>query len=249
MKLNLFLAAALLASSAAAQTTATQTTPKPAPQHSTSSAAAPAANPTAVIRTSAGNFSCVLFKDKVPHAVDNFIGLATGRKPWTDPRTHEKKTNTPLYDGTQFVRVIPNFMIQGGSPLNTMSGGPGYEIKDEFAPGLNFDQPGMLAYANSGPNTNGSQFFITEVPTPHLNPCLDQGGCDRGGQHVPYGYGYTIFGKCDPIGLVAAIARAPRNEAAGDRPTNPVKIEHIDISGAGASAATPNRRPPLPRKQ
>ena len=202
-----------------------------------SQTAAPASkNPTATIETTAGNFSCELFKDKVPNAVDNFIGLATGTKDWRDPFTHAKKHGKPLYDGTTFHRVISDFMIQGGDPLGNGQGDPGYSFKDEFAPGLNFSQPGMLAYANSGPNTNGSQFFITEVPVPYLDPCLDAAGCNRGGRHVPKGYGYTIFGQCTPVSLVSRIARVQKD--ANDKPYHPTKIVHVKIENAGAASSS-----------
>ena len=194
-------------------------------------------NPSALIKTTAGNFTCELFKDKVPGAVDNFIGLAKGTKPWRDPETHAKKIGKPLYDGTIFHRVIPEFMIQGGDPLGNGQGDPGYSIKDEFVPGLTFDQPGMLAYANSGPNTNGSQFFITNASVPYLNPCLDAAGCSRGGRHVPKGYGYTIFGQCTPVSLAAEIARATRD--ANDKPYKPVKILHISILQPGQTSEAP----------
>ena len=207
-------------------------------------AQAPAAasqNPTAIIKTTAGNFTCELFKDKVPDAVANFVGLATGTKEWRDPHSHAPQKGKPLYDGTIFHRVIPEFMIQGGDPLANGEGDPGYTFKDEYAPGLTFDQPGMLAYANSGPNTNGSQFFITEVAVPSLNPCLTAGGCNVSGHHFPKGYGYTIFGQCSPVSLVAQIARAPR--AANDLPYHPVKIIHIQILKPGQTAAAPAAKP------
>jgi len=122
----------------------------------------------AVFQTSRGNIVVKLFEKDAPKTVDNFVGLATGKKEWVDPRTG-KKSNARLYDGTSFHRVIPQFMIQGGDPLGTGTGGPGYKFEDEFQSGRKFDRPGLLAMANAGPNTNGSQFFITEVPTPHLN--------------------------------------------------------------------------------
>ena len=114
------------------------------------------------------NLVVKLFEKDAPKTVANFVGLATGKQEWVDPRTG-KKSNARLYDGTAFHRVIPQFMIQGGDPLGTGTGGPGYKFEDEFQSGRKFDRPGLLAMANAGPNTNGSQFFITEVPTPHLN--------------------------------------------------------------------------------
>src|SRR5215831_3447600 len=182
-----------------------------APKPSTAKPATPAASQPvqAIFETTLGNINCTLFPDKAPITVDNFIGLATGSKDWKNPSNGATMHNRPLYDGTIFHRVIPNFMIQGGDPLGNGSGGPGYSFKDEFSD-LKFDVPGRLAMANSGPNTNGSQFFITEVPTPHLD-----------GLH-------TIFGQCDNNELVKQIARAatdPRN----DRPFNPVKITHVKI--------------------
>jgi cyclophilin family peptidyl-prolyl cis-trans isomerase len=177
-------------------------------------AADTAGNPKAVIETTAGNFTCTLFKDKAPVTVENFIGLAEGTKDWTNPVSHVKKHNTPLYDGTIFHRVIPGFMIQGGDPAGNGTGDPGYRFKDEFDASLKFDRGGRLAMANSGPNTNGSQFFITEVPTPHLN-----------GRH-------TIFGQCEPVSLVTKITKMPRDPAT-DKPFQPVKITHIKITPAG----------------
>jgi peptidyl-prolyl cis-trans isomerase A (cyclophilin A) len=122
----------------------------------------------AAFETSQGTFVCKLFTKDAPKTVENFVGLATGEKEWTDPRT-KKSSKEPLYDATVFHRVIPEFMIQGGDPLGEGIGGPGYKFGDEFKSGKKFDKPGLLAMANSGPNTNGSQFFITEVPCPWLN--------------------------------------------------------------------------------
>jgi peptidyl-prolyl cis-trans isomerase A (cyclophilin A) len=186
--------------------------------------AAPAANPKAIIHTTAGDLACELFPKQAPKTVENFIGLATGTKDWTNPKTHKKEHGVPLYNGTIFHRVIPNFMIQGGDPEGTGEGGPGYSFEDEFAPDLNFDVPGRLAMANSGPSTNGSQFFITEVPTPHLN-----------GHH-------TIFGQCTPesVELVKQIARKA-TDPRDNRPYDPVKITKIDITGLAKPRATPRK--------
>jgi len=182
-------------------------------------AAATALPPTAIIDTTAGKLTCVLFPDKAPIGVANFIGLARGTKDWTNPATGRKMHGVPLYNGTIFHRVIPSFMIQGGDPIGTGVGDPGYKFKNETSPDLQFDRPGRLAYANSGPDTNGSQFFVTEVPYPSLNG------------------GYTIFGQCDDpsVELVKKIARMPRN--GNDRPNDPPKIVKITILHAGGTHA------------
>ena len=130
----------------------------------------------ATFQTSLGEIVVKLLPEKAPKTVANFVGLAEGTREWKDPRSGQS-VKRPLYDGTVFHRVIPDFMIQGGDPLGTGTGGPGYRFEDELGPDNRFDRPGLLAMANSGPNTNGSQFFITEVPTPHLNR------------------GHTIFGE------------------------------------------------------
>ena len=170
----------------------------------------PGSQPRAVIETSAGSIHCTLFPDKAPETVANFIGLSTGKKDWIDPRNQTKRSGVPLYEGTIFHRVIPGFMIQGGDPTGTGRGDPGYQFKDEFSD-LTFDRAGRLAMANSGPNTNGSQFFITAAPTPWLN------------NH------HTIFGQCEDLGVVEKII----NGKAGpdNRPVNPVKVNHIAIVG------------------
>jgi len=192
-------------------------------QPATPPAAQPAnPDPTAIIHTTAGDLHCVLFPKIAPIGVANFIGLANGTKDWTNPVTHAKKHSIALYDGTIFHRVIPEFMIQGGDPAGNGSGDPGYKFKNETSPSVTFDRPGRLAYANAGPDTNGSQFFITEVPYPSLN-----------GK-------YTIFGQCDAaaVALVREIARMPTN---GETPAHPVKITHIEIhvaATAGAKAAS-----------
>ena len=200
------------------------------------------ASPTAIIHTSAGDLKCTLFPAQAPKAVANFMGLAKGTKPWKDPATGNTVHGKPLYDGTIFHRTIPEFMIQGGDPSGTGSGDVGFEFEDELHPDLLFDQPGRLAMANRGPNTNSSQFFITEKEVPFLNPCLDPNGC-MGGRRAPNS-GYTIFGQCDEasVELVKKIARMPW--AAARRvmtttavPQNPVKITHIEIQGAGAKPA------------
>ena len=179
------------------------------------------ADPTAIIHTSAGDLHCTLFPKVAPIGVENFIGLAEGTKDWTSPIGHVKKHGVPLYDGTIFHRVIPQFMIQGGDPAGNGTGDPGYKFKNETSPTVKFDRPGRLAYANAGPDTNGSQFFITEVAYASLNG------------------GYTIFGQCDDaaVELVKHIARMARDS--NDRPQSAVKITHIEIHGAGASTAKP----------
>src|SRR5215470_12618400 len=117
--------------------------------------AAAEANPAAIIHTSAGDMHCTLFPKQAPIGVDNFIGLAEGTKDWTNPVSHAKKHGVPLYDGTIFHRVIPDFMIQGGDPAGNGAGDPGYQFKNEIVSSLTFDRPGRLAYANAGPDTNG----------------------------------------------------------------------------------------------
>jgi len=206
--------------------------------------ARPAGPPVATIDTSAGKLTCTLFPDKAPKTVANFIGLATGTKDWTDPKTNQLVHGKPLYDGTIFHRVIPGFVIQGGDPLGTGEGGPGYKFDDELSADLTYDKPGRLAMANSGPNTNGSQFFITTDPLPQLNPCLDAGGCDRGMRHMGPNTGYTIFGQCDDasVALAKQIAAAPRNSQ--DLPNNPVTIKHISISGIEPPKKAPVRKKP-----
>src|SRR5208283_4802411 len=124
-------------------------------------------DPTAIIETTDGNITCTLFPDQAPVTVANFIGLANGTKAWKNPKTGQMM-HTPLYDGTICHRVIPNFMIQCGDPAGNGTGGPRYAFKDEVSSGLTFNQPGRLAMANSGPDTNGSQFFVTEAPYPSL---------------------------------------------------------------------------------
>ena len=211
-------------SAAWGQAAATQAAPK------TGAAAKPAGTatthaetkPTAIINTSAGKMTCTLFPDKAPIGVANFIGLASGTKDWKNPVSGATKHGVPLYDGTIFHRVIPGFMIQGGDPAGNGTGDPGYQFKNEATPDLLFDKPGRLAYANSGPGTNGSQFFITEVATPHLNG------------------GYTIFGQCDEasVALVKQIASMSRDPS-NDKPFRPVKIIHVSIVHGTGTAPKP----------
>jgi peptidyl-prolyl cis-trans isomerase A (cyclophilin A) len=165
---------------------------------------------TATLRTNHGTVVLRLFPDYAPKTVQNFVELAEGSREWTDPRT-TKSSNGKLYDGTVFHRVIPRFMIQGGDPLGTGTGGPGYEFADEFHPDLSFNRPFLLAMANAGPGTNGSQFFITTVPTPHLN-----------GRH-------TIFGEViEGSEIVDDISNVKTGR--NDRPVEDVVIESVEIS-------------------
>jgi peptidyl-prolyl cis-trans isomerase A (cyclophilin A) len=175
--------------------------------------------PVAVIETGMGDLTCVLFPKVAPVGVANFIGLARGTKDWTDPKTGKAMHGVPLYDNTIFHRVIPEFMIQGGDPAGTGSGNIGFQFQNESSTDVSFDRPGRLAYANAGPDTNGSQFFITEVPYPSLDG------------------NYTIFGQCDDdsVELVAKIARKWRNQ--NNRPHKPVVIKHIRIDDGTTKAS------------
>jgi peptidyl-prolyl cis-trans isomerase A (cyclophilin A) len=149
--------------------------------------------------TSMGIISATLFEKEAPRTVANFVGLATGASAWLDPHTGEE-VSRPFYDGLVFHRVIPEFMIQFGCPVGKGTGGPGYRFRDEFAPGLKHDRPGMLSMANAGPNTNGSQFFITEVPTPWLD-----------GKHA-------IFGEVtEGLELIKDIARTGNAQVSMER--------------------------------
>jgi peptidyl-prolyl cis-trans isomerase A (cyclophilin A) len=227
---------------AGAQTAAKSSAPSSAPQKAPQAATAKA-SPTAVIHTTAGDLKCTLFPAQAPKAVANFVGLAKGTKPWKDPATGTT-VRKPLYDGVIFHRTIPEFMIQGGDPSGSGGGDVGFEFEDELHPDLLFDQPGRLAMANRGPNTNSSQFFITEKEVAFLNPCLDPNGC-MGGRRAPNS-GYTIFGQCDEssVELVKKIARMPCGAgmactANNSRPQNPVKITHIEIQGSGSAGPKP----------
>lgn len=194
---------------------------KPASAAKPATAPSSAAKPTAVIDTTAGKMTCTLFPEKAPVGVANFIGLATGKKDWKNPVSGATKHGVPLYDGTIFHRVIPGFMIQGGDPAGTGSGAdPVPPFRNEVSPDLRFDRAGRLAYANTGqPVSNSAQFFITEVPTPHLNG------------------GYTIFGQCDDatVAMVKQIASMTRDS--NDRPYRPIRINHVTIQTGGAATA------------
>jgi peptidyl-prolyl cis-trans isomerase A (cyclophilin A) len=207
----------------------TAAAPKLSPGKSAGTAAA-STEPTAVIHTTAGDLHCTLFPKIAPEGVKNFVGLANGTIDWTSPSSHAKKHGVPLYDGTIFHRVIASFMIQGGDPAGNGTGDPGYKFKNETSPSVTFDRPGRLAYANSGPDTNGSQFFITEVPYPSLNG------------------NYTIFGQCDEaaVELVKQIARMATD---GEKPLRPVKITHIETHHAGGAAAKPAAKAPPAAKK
>lgn len=165
---------------------------------------------TAVFHTSQGSFVVSLMSGHAPKTVENFLALATGAKEWTDPRDGAAKSD-PLYPGTIFHRVIDGFMIQGGDPTGTGTGGPGYTFEDECPPdGPTFNQSGRLAMANAGPGTNGCQFFVTVAETPWLN-----------GRH-------TIFGQVtEGYDVVEAISKL--STRLQDRPADDVVIERIDI--------------------
>ena len=165
---------------------------------------------TALLRTNHGDVVVRLFPDHAPKTVRNFVELAEGTREWTDPRTR-RTDRAKLYDGTVFHRVIPDFMIQGGDPLGTGTGGPGYKFGDEIHPDLQFTRPYLLAMANAGPGTNGSQFFITTGPTPWLN-----------GKH-------TIFGEVvSGSEVVDAISHV--KTGGGDRPVEDVVLESVEIT-------------------
>jgi peptidyl-prolyl cis-trans isomerase A (cyclophilin A) len=164
---------------------------------------------TAKIETTLGTFTCELYEKQTPITVANFVGLARGVRPWKDPKTGQW-VKKPYYDGLIFHRVIPNFMIQGGDPLGVGTGNPGYRFADEIVPELKFDKPGLMAMANAGPVTNGSQFFITDSKPEYLN-----------GRH-------TIFGQCEPLSLVTKIANVERGPR--DKPATDVVMKKVTIS-------------------
>ncbi len=164
---------------------------------------------TATLTTTQGTVTVRLFPDHAPKTVRNFVELAEGGREWTDPRTRAV-TKDQLYDGTIFHRVIAGFMIQGGDPLGTGTGGPGYRFADEIHPDLQFERPYLLAMANAGPGTNGSQFFITVVPTPWLN-----------GKHTIFG---EVIGGADVVDAISRVQTVP-----GDRPATDVVLQSVTI--------------------
>jgi peptidyl-prolyl cis-trans isomerase A (cyclophilin A) len=171
--------------------------------------------PKVVLDTTMGRIVCQFYQKEAPQATASFIGLAEGTQKWRDPASGKLETNKRFFDGLTFHRVIPGFMIQGGDPTGTGAGGPGYAFKDEVTPNLKFDRPGRLAMANSGPNTNGSQFFITETAYPSLN------------MH------YTLFGQCDEssVEVLKKIARVTTDR--GDKPLTPVVMKKVTIVRPG----------------
>ena len=163
----------------------------------------------AIMTTSMGTIVLKLYEKEAPKTVANFVGLAQGTKAWADPKTGQK-VKKPFYNGLTFHRVIPGFMIQGGDPLGNGQGGPGYEFADEINPSLRHDRPGRLSMANAGPNTNGSQFFITLGPTPHLD--------NR----------HAVFGEVvEGMDIVKKIGAVPTGGQ--DRPVTPVTIKKVMI--------------------
>jgi peptidyl-prolyl cis-trans isomerase A (cyclophilin A) len=189
--------------------------------------------PTVVLDTTLGRITCKLFYNQAPVTSQNFIDLAEGKKDWTDPVTHKLMHHKPLYNGTTFHRVIPDFMAQGGDPSGTGMGDTGYYFNNEPTPTLTFNVPGRLAMANSGPNTNSSQFFITEVPVPELNG------------------GYNLFGQCDDAGVAVVQAITHVQRDAQDKPLTPVVLKKVTIVREGQPmpplpAINPAEQQPLP---
>ena len=171
----------------------------------------------ATLKTTEGDIVVHLYSKDAPKTVANFVGLASGEKEWTDPKTHQK-TQKPLYDGTLFHRVIPNFMIQGGDPLGTGIGDPGYRFEDEFKGALKFDKVGLLAMANSGPGTNGSQFFITVAQTPWLN-----------NKHTIFG---EVISGYDVVEKISKLSTGPAN-----RPSKDVVLTKVIVTDKSPKAA------------
>jgi len=230
-----FLSIAALFLAVATASAQTSTTPPPAPPadlpDSPGAAAQPRpaavpTGPTVVFDTSAGRLTCKFFQKEAPVSTANFIDLAEGTKDWTDPATGQKVHGKRFYDGLTFHRVIPGFMIQGGDPKGDGTGDAGYYFDSEIVPGLGFDVPGRLAMANAGPNTNGTQFFITEEPVTDLD-----------GK-------YTIFGQCDAhsVLIVKSISRVDRNSA--DKPLTPIILNKVTIVRDG-QPMPPDPMPPV----
>jgi len=169
--------------------------------------------------TSMGNIVIRLEEHRVPKTVKNFVGLATGTQEYIDPRSGQVKTGVPYYDGTIFHRVIQDFMVQGGDPMGKGTGGPGYKFQDEFHPELKHTGPGVLSMANSGPASNGSQFFITEKATPWLD-----------GKHTVFGY--AVVGA-DLVGKITRVQKGP-----GDRPVQDVVLKQVEIFRSDAPPTT-----------
>src|ERR1700677_692800 len=224
MKLSHALLISALSAALAPLAVAQQTTPPATPAPAEDLPDAPQATaavmihpngPTVVMDTSMGRITCQFYQQQAPKAVANFIALAEGTIDWTDPATKKKQNHKRYFDNTTFHRVIPGFMIQGGDPTGTGMGDPGFSFDDEFDPALNFDQPRRLAMANSGPNTNGSQFFITEQPYDSLN------------QH------YTLFGQCDPASVTVVQSIAGVERDADDKPLTPVVLKKVTIVREG----------------
>ncbi len=197
-----------------------QAAPKPRPaQPAAPQAAAREPGLYMTFQTDKGDIACKLYEKEAPITVRTMVGLAIGKISYVDPQTGQT-VKKKFFDGLTFHRVIPGFMIQGGDPLGTGTGGPtgpGFPYKNETSPALKFDVPGRLAMANAGPDTNGSQFFITEGPTPSLNG------------------GYSLWGQCDNVDVVKAIARVPRD--ANDKPNTPVHIKHVIVERVGPAPA------------
>jgi peptidyl-prolyl cis-trans isomerase A (cyclophilin A) len=178
------------------------------------------------LKTTQGDIVVLLEEQRAPKTVANFCGLATGKLGWRDPATNKDMTGTPLYEGVRFHRVIPGFMVQCGDPLSRHrdavnrwgTGGPGYRFEDEFHKELRHDKPGVLSMANAGPGTNGSQFFITEGPTPHLD-----------NRHSVFGY---VVSGMQVVNKIANVSRGP-----SDRPHEDQMLEKVELL---RSSSTPS---------